>query len=540
MKTTKHIGETEAYKALLQYAQSYNLKSKSKKEQLQAEGREKIYVIYARKSTEDEKRQVYSVQEQIDICSEYAETHNLRIGDIRPEERSAKIAGKREVFREILDNIMAGHPYNSILTWHPDRLARNMKEAGEILDMLDNNYIEDLVFTSASFTNDASGKLMLSMLFAMAKEFSDKLSVDTIRGLDKKVEKGLYVGAVKKGYIPNTYNKYRPDTDTFEYYKNSWKLLLEGKTQVEILKYLQDNGIEDISRNVLSRFFKDPFYAGIYSFGKQVIELPKVDARFTPMVTPQEFVTVQKLTKEASRSWRLTDEFKPFEDLVYCNACGNKMSPYVNSNQKGGQRYLRMVCVSRSCKEKRRLAKKTPITNEIRGFEIIELFRNAIESHLKVNEELYEKARKTYIENNGNSLESLIEERRQLKISLKRRVKESIEVSDAILTNSHNKKLVDRFSEKFNRIQKGINEKTREIEKYDELIEDLKTKALFDFPSFSEFLNFFKNVGVVLENTDDTYIHDQLVKLVFLNIFVEDKKVVRSVLQEPFNGLVAK
>lgn len=40
-----------------------------------------------------------------------------------------------------------------------------------------------------------------------------------------------------------------------------------------------------------------------------------------------------------------------------------------------------------------------------------------------------------------------------------------------------------------------------------------------------------------LENTDDMYLVDQLVKLVFLNITVGDKKVLDYKLNEPFNTL---
>ncbi len=40
----------------------------------------------------------------------------------------------------------------------------------------------------------------------MAKEFSDKLSVDTIRGIEKKVDLEKYSGSPKRGY----YSKFEP------------------------------------------------------------------------------------------------------------------------------------------------------------------------------------------------------------------------------------------------------------------------------------------------------------------------------------------
>lgn len=60
------------------------------------------YVLYARKSTEDEGSQVNSVDDQVRLCMEYAETHNLRVVKIIKEEKSAKKANNRPLFRDML------------------------------------------------------------------------------------------------------------------------------------------------------------------------------------------------------------------------------------------------------------------------------------------------------------------------------------------------------------------------------------------------------------------------------------------------------
>jgi site-specific DNA recombinase len=155
--------------ALLKYAESFNLKKNKTKSEQQLSNRKDLYVIYARKSTEDDQRQVQSVEDQIDHCRKYAEQNGLEVVAVVREEKSAKIAGKRLKFQEMLDTITSGTFYNSILAWHPDRLSRNMKESGEILDMLDNDVISDLKFSSYTFNNDTAGKMTLSILFAMAK-----------------------------------------------------------------------------------------------------------------------------------------------------------------------------------------------------------------------------------------------------------------------------------------------------------------------------------------------------------------------------------
>lgn len=77
------------------------------------------------------------------------------------------------------------------MAWAPDRLARNMKEGGEIIDMLDEGIIKDLKFVNHSFTNDANGKMLLSIAFALDKRYTDDLSYNVkrvVRGLDPNLD----------------------------------------------------------------------------------------------------------------------------------------------------------------------------------------------------------------------------------------------------------------------------------------------------------------------------------------------------------------
>src|SRR5579859_2234112 len=134
------------------------------------------YVLYARKSTDDPQRQVRSIDDQIAECRQLAQRLHLPL--IEPpliETKSAKKPGKRPIFRQMLQDIRQGK-YDGIVAWNPDRLARNMKEGGEIIDMIDENIIADLKFVTHHFTKDANGKMLLGMAFVLSKQYSDSLS----------------------------------------------------------------------------------------------------------------------------------------------------------------------------------------------------------------------------------------------------------------------------------------------------------------------------------------------------------------------------
>ena len=129
------------------------------------------FVIYARKSTDEEGKQVHSVEDQVVVCEDFAKKNDIRVVHVLKEKMSAKEPDVRPVFREMLSGLKSGK-YDAILAWHPDRLARNMKEAGEIIDLLDKGTIVDLKFPSFSFTNDTSGKMLLGITFVPLRRTS--------------------------------------------------------------------------------------------------------------------------------------------------------------------------------------------------------------------------------------------------------------------------------------------------------------------------------------------------------------------------------
>ncbi|MEI6553482.1 MAG: recombinase family protein, partial [bacterium] len=94
------------------------------------------YVLYARKSTESEEKQILSIESQVKEMLQLAERDGLEIVDIRRESHSAKDSGQRPVFKEILEDIRRER-FNGILTWAPDRLSRNAGDLGSLVDLMD-------------------------------------------------------------------------------------------------------------------------------------------------------------------------------------------------------------------------------------------------------------------------------------------------------------------------------------------------------------------------------------------------------------------
>src|SRR3989338_3284021 len=109
------------------------------------------YYIYIRKSTDEEDRQVLSLEAQMTELREFAELEKIEIIETFIEKKTAKITG-REVFNNLLDEIEVGLPHQfGILAWHTDRLSRNSVDGGRLIYLLDTGKLADLKFPTSVF-----------------------------------------------------------------------------------------------------------------------------------------------------------------------------------------------------------------------------------------------------------------------------------------------------------------------------------------------------------------------------------------------------
>ena len=88
-------------------------------------------VIYARKSTESDDRQVLSIDSQIQELKLLALRRGLQVDEVLIEARSAKAPG-RPIFGSLMKRVSRGE-IGGVLCWKMDRLARNHFDHGQVL-----------------------------------------------------------------------------------------------------------------------------------------------------------------------------------------------------------------------------------------------------------------------------------------------------------------------------------------------------------------------------------------------------------------------
>jgi len=100
-------------------------------------------LLYARKSSESEDRQVQSIEDQVNRLKELASDSNLDIREIYTEAKSAKTPNNRPVFNKMMEQIEKGEA-DGILCWQINRLSRNPIDSGRISWLLQGGILKSI------------------------------------------------------------------------------------------------------------------------------------------------------------------------------------------------------------------------------------------------------------------------------------------------------------------------------------------------------------------------------------------------------------
>ena len=315
-------------------------------------------ILYARKSTDTEDKQVLSIEAQLTELRKYARDNHLLVIDELVEKRTAKMPG-RPVFNSLLTRIKNGEA-TGILAWHPDRLARNSVDGGEIVYLVDTGAITKLVFPTFWFEPTPQGKFMLNMAFGQSKYYVDSLSENTKRGLREKVRRGEFPGPAPIGYL----NDYRtktivPDPQFAGVIRQIYETYSSGHyTLREISLLLKEKGAAtrsgkpyhvDRVKSILS----NPFYYGLFRYDGELHE-----GNHQPIIEKSLYDRVQRVLAERGHQYKRKKIKHDLCGLFHCS-CGMMITTENKTKiQKNGNRhnYIYYRCSRKSktvkCREK--------------------------------------------------------------------------------------------------------------------------------------------------------------------------------------------
>jgi len=305
------------------------------------------YLLYARKSTDEEDRQILSIEAQITETREYAVKENLVIAQEFIESRTAKVPG-RPVFNEMIRLLERGKA-EGILSWHPDRLARNSLDGGKIIYLVDKGVIKDLKFPTYRFDDTAQGKFMLSITFGQSKYYVDNLAENIKRGIRQKVRNGVYSGPAPVGYLNDSKTRTIViDNAKAPLVRKLFELYATGNYTIEKLTDTI-NSLGFATRNnkhlhmsKCQTILSSPFYYGLMRYWGELFE-----ASHEPIITKKLFEKCQAVMKRRGKP-RKAEHYMALRGFMRCGECGRMITAEIQK----GYTYYRCTKRQRRCSQR--------------------------------------------------------------------------------------------------------------------------------------------------------------------------------------------
>ncbi|MEI7709734.1 MAG: recombinase family protein [bacterium] len=388
------------------------------------------YFIYARKSTEDDDKQILSIQAQLAELQEYSAKEKLEIVDSLCESKTAKEPGRIK-FGEMLSRIEKGEA-DGIISWHPDRLARNSVDGGKVIYMIDKGLIKSLKFPTFWCEPTPQGLFMLQIAFGQSKYYVDNLSQNVARGMRQKIRNGVWPDKAPIGYSNNPRTRgIDVDTSQAEKIKNMFELYAKGKYNLSQLeKWCKENNFKsnkgkELSKGRIQDILKNIFYFSLMKYKGEIFQ-----GTHEPVISKKLFDECQEVMKKRGRVHEVRKHHFAFLGLMKCGSCECS----VTAELQKGHHYYRCTKKKGVCQEKRYLREEKLVEQIKYFFQKVSLSSNDTE---KVLAELLKDEKKAKAQS-FHSIQNLKIELKEIETKLDKLV--DLYLSGGLSTTEHAKK----------------------------------------------------------------------------------------------------
>ena len=302
------------------------------------------FFIYCRKSTEDEDRQILSIDAQLSELNAIAQVNGLTIVETFTESKSAKEPG-REIFNAMLRRVEQGEA-SGILTWKLDRLARNFDDGGKIIGLLQRSVIREIRTFEKSYL-PTDNVLMIAVELGMANQYVRDLSVNIRRGIREKIRRGVWHGKAPLGYFNHpTLRTVEPDPQTFPKVKRILEMFATGRYSLTaIQREMAAVGLvgklcnKPLPLSSIGNVFRNHFYYGVFFHKGEMHQ-----GAHAPMISKPTFDDIQKALVAVGKPRKHRhDKGFLFLNFATCGTCGHCITAERHT-KRSGRRYYYYRC----------------------------------------------------------------------------------------------------------------------------------------------------------------------------------------------------
>ena len=243
-------------------------------------------VLYPRVSTE---MQVdgFSLDGQRSSLKRFADREEMTVVDIYEDAgKSGKSIEGRPAFKKMLSDIENGLQIDYILVYKLSRFGRNAADILNSLEFIQSYGINLICIEEGIDSSQASGKLLISVLSAVAEIERENIIEQTMNGRKEKARQGGWNG----GFAP--YGYYLKDKNLFiqEEEAEVIRIIYDKFANTEmgyggVAQYLNRQGIKKIQRqngklsewsgHLVRQILDNPVYCGKIAFGRRAKEKVK-------------------------------------------------------------------------------------------------------------------------------------------------------------------------------------------------------------------------------------------------------------------------
>lgn len=211
-------------------------------------------VIYARYSSSRQREE--SIERQIEICTDYAEKHNmLIIGTYTDRKKTGKTDNRPDFQRMIYES--SRHLFDVVLVWRFDRFARNLDDHGAYERLLRQNNVE-LLSATEEIPEGSHSAIIKGVILGGNKSYSAELAAKVSDGMRRAALQGQTSGGPRIFGFRIVDKHYTVDEGEAQIIRQVFAWYDQGKSMTEIVSELNAHGYKKRQRKALYYFHYAP------------------------------------------------------------------------------------------------------------------------------------------------------------------------------------------------------------------------------------------------------------------------------------------
>ena len=262
--------------------------------------------IYSRVSTEMQV-EGYSLEAQKNCLTKFAVREEMQIVNYYEDAgKSGKSIEGRPAFKKMLSDIESGQSVDYILVYKLSRFGRNAADILNSLELIQTYDVNLICIEEGIDSSQTSGKLLISVLSAVAEIERENILEQTMNGRREKARQGKWNGGpAPYGYMIKD-NMLCVNEDEAELVRLIYdKYVNTNIGYTGIAKYLNMQGIkksvrtekmiEQCSAHFVSLVLTNPVYCGKIAYGRRTLEKVKGKKNHYKRINASEYIKVEGL-----------------------------------------------------------------------------------------------------------------------------------------------------------------------------------------------------------------------------------------------------